>query len=857
MPIIKGKGQSIAPHRGIVYDLRLLHGRTFGLNNPNNRAFLLTQLLTLGATGSAGAFFSQLRYEVPGGAAIGPAYRHHAIIIIDLKVSRSYHNKPYFPGLAKEVLEIQDCQNHLRNGNPMIYARLDDTIDIKANPALFGAKRKPYLVSISSNSKGHLTSFRRDPQGTLSQEKLSYKPFLWLSNLDLIKKLRHLSLETRKLKGNNHYKFLVEADSWSTLRAVSDRLYQESGLPSSHPNSPQLFIGDPITNYLIASGHTYFNKLEFEEPHILFIKTYFQNSSTSLDRLSDPQLSAIALKPGFKANPILISSTDEREILWRLTDQINLYDPDIICGHSLFKLDLEIISKRASALRVKLNWGRASEPIYSRKTRTQVAEKLLEYQRFSISGRELCDLWLLAILHDVSAREMLSFEFVDVANYFHLASGNSQDELYPRASLDLNALAGLYSILAHPYFLQAQMFPLSYEDVMRRGNATRIDHLFLREYYRLDQSIPQKPEAQSFAGGLTSIEHQGCAYGIYHCDVASLYPSLILAHNLSPEKDELNIFKSALLSLRNFRLQAKNNYRMATLEKERQFFGSLQTTFKILINSFYGYLGFAQGHFADYQKAAEVTLQGRELLTKMIASLKAMGAKILEVDTDGVYFVPSRRLLHNQWLEALNKEFPQEVNIEFDGRYRAMYCHKMKNYALLEDDGSLILRGSGLRSRATEPYLRAFLEDLIKQALTSGLGEEDAIFLDYEHRLKAGAFSVQELAKTETLIDSPSAYARKISTSSRNRAAVYEIALNSSNDYRAGDSISYYVSGDKATVTVYDHCRPIESFNPDWPDINWKYYIKKLKEAYKKFLPILQKEPIYCEVAYQELPAPA
>jgi len=49
-----------------------------------------------------------------------------------------------------------------------------------------------------------------------------------------------------------------------------------------------------------------------------------------------------------------------------------------------------------------------------------------------------------------------------------------------------------------------------------------------------------------------------------------------------------------LTDLRTFRLQAKADMR-AQKPAEQQHFHALQNTFKILINSFYGYLGFARG----------------------------------------------------------------------------------------------------------------------------------------------------------------------------------------------------------------------------------------------------------------------
>src|SRR5207249_11503553 len=107
-----------------------------------------------------------------------------------------------------------------------------------------------------------------------------------------------------------------------------------------------------------------------------------------------------------------------------------------------------------------------------------------------------------------------------------------------------------------------------------------------------------------------------------------------------PATDRLQIFRHLLTDLRTFRLEAKAQMRTAKNPRQQRYFHALQNTFKILINSFYGYLGFAQGHFADFDAAARVTQVGRELLQKMIGWLTERGAQVIEVDTDGIYFVP-------------------------------------------------------------------------------------------------------------------------------------------------------------------------------------------------------------------------
>jgi len=132
-----------------------------------------------------------------------------------------------------------------------------------------------------------------------------------------------------------------------------------------------------------------------------------------------------------------------------------------------------------------------------------------------------------------------------------------------------------------------------------RGNATKIDALLLREYHRQAHSVPDLPVPRPFAGGYTDIFFTGVAKNVQHCDVASLYPSVMLQFDCLPVADQLGLFRHLLSDLRQFRLEAKARMRAAPVG-ERAGLNALQSTFKILINSFYGYLGFAQAHFADF-----------------------------------------------------------------------------------------------------------------------------------------------------------------------------------------------------------------------------------------------------------------
>ena len=41
--------------------------------------------------------------------------------------------------------------------------------------------------------------------------------------------------------------------------------------------------------------------------------------------------------------------------------------------------------------------------------------------------------------------------------------------------------------------------------------------------------------------------------------------------------------------------------------------------------------------------------------------------------------------------EEFQKSLPEGIDIEFDGEYVSMYSYKMKNYALLDADGEMVI----------------------------------------------------------------------------------------------------------------------------------------------------------------------
>ena len=714
-------------------------------------------------------------------------------------------------------------------------------MEFEKNTMLFGGDPTPRIVAIELGETGTVIVYRREKDGSTIADVEPFHPFVWADS-DVV----DLGIETEKLRGDLKYGWLITVDSWKELIALRNGL----------KNSRRDFFAftDPVQHYLTATGRTLFKDLPFEELKRMQIEVL---SVAGIDEPGDKEhVMSIALSDNTGWEELLIVDPKDIEqselgALKRLTSLVKERDPDVIEGHNLFRFDLPYLVARSKKGKTKLDWGRSDGFLRSRPSRLQIAEKTIDYPKFTVGGRHFVDTFLLAQFYDVGMRSLAGFERTDVAGHFDLCDNDEisaltgkelqraymddTDTFHRRALCGVRETRALSDLLSPSYFIQAQIFPYNYQDVIVRGNATRINALFLREYFRQRHSIPELPMARAFEGGYTDIFFTGVARNVWHCDITSLYPSVILQFDCFPATDQLQIFRHLITDVRAFRLEAKAEMRAEKDPARQHHLQALQNTFKILLNSFYGYLGFAQGHFADFDAAARVTQIGRDLLKKMIDWLGEHGAQVIEVDTDGIYFVPPVKVAIDELRDDLAKKLPEGIEVEFDEQLEAMFSYKAKNYALLTKDGDVIIKGGALKSRGLEKFQRVFLEEMIKLIMQ---GKPEAIVdlrNEFERKIRNREWKIDMLIKTDTLQDSLDKYRAKIASSARNRAAAYELALASGRNYKPGDQISYYIKATPKKVPAYEAAKPASEFDPENRDENVDYYVAKLDELMKKF----------------------
>jgi DNA polymerase elongation subunit (family B) len=578
----------------------------------------------------------------------------------------------------------------------------------------------------------------------------------------------------------------------------------------------------------------------------------------------EDRIMAIGLRVGGRNRLLLAEAmTDaaERKLLQDFTMALSEADPDVIEGHNLFKFDLDYLRQRSRRYKLPCAWGRYGQKAAFRSSKLKVAERWIDFTRCDLPGRAVVDTYLLVQLYDITTREMTSYGLKDVAVYFGITDEASERTYIPGGEIqrvfaedrarfcayledDLRETQGLADQLLPTYFEQARTFPTLLQEATLRGATSKIDLLFLEEYYHARQACPTPPEVMPFEGGYTRSFQEGVFRHVLHFDVASLYPSLLLGIGRNPRNDTLGVFVPLLRRLREYRLKYKALAREAPTTEERAEAQARQTSFKILINSFYGYLGFSGARFGDGELAAEVTRRGRELLQALIDEFGKHGCTILEADTDGIYLSSAKYFEEPEALLGLVEPIlPAGIELEYDGRYASMFCYKAKNYALY-DGKKITLRGSALRSRGIEPFLKKLSDQLIKFLLGASAESPLAQWEDYRARLPTRDVPVAELAKSETLSQSPDTYGRLMAEGGKPRRAAAEVALQLTPRPRMGERVSYYITARmKGRTSDWQRARPLALYDAMNAPYDPDYYQEKLNDWLERYGGFLGDKP--------------
>ena len=733
------------------------------------------------------------------------------------------------------------------------------------DPVLYGQSALQRIVAIQLLNESTIRLYSRgngDAAAPAAAEtRVTYSdteffPFFFLSSPTLIDGFPR-KFWMKELAGSNFFRFLAAfqrwTDLWDAVRFVLQKYNRTALKRASHYSEiePLFLKPDPLTQYLLQSGVTLFKGMTFDELRRLQIRfaTHAKTGKRSDPRKTEDRILAATLtdNSGWEAT-FDGRKLSEPEILRGLATAIADRDPDIIESHDLFDHVLPYLMHRAELHSLELSFGRDGSVLRSYSPRGNPLESPSDNAIYEIAGRHLLDTKSLAHSYVSSKRPFEQFGLRYLIQQLNLpASHHGSTETPPdhsepattRLRLDCIDIGALSNHLAPSYFFQSSMVPLSFDALLRAGSAAKIELMMLRDYVRQKHSVPKTQVGTQHTGGYTDIFVTGILPHVLSADIESLYPSIMLTQNIKPATDELGTFKLLLHALTISRLDAKRRMRAAENERERQALDAFQTSLKILINSFYGYLGYARGLFNDYEQADRVTTVGQELLRSIIHEVEMHNGRVIEADTDGLFFIPPDNVRgesqEEQFIERLSSSLPAGINLVPAGRYKKMVSYRKKNYALLDYSDRLTIKGSSLISKSLERFAKEYIRLCINCLLQEDIKGLHTLYVTMAQDIANHRWDVLDFCRTETIRDSPETYEADVRDEKRKPAVAYEVARRSGLVVKEGDRVSYYVTGTHAGVRLLDNSRLAEEWQPNFPDENTAYYIERLNECSRKF----------------------
>ncbi len=725
------------------------------------------------------------------------------------------------------------------------------------NEYLFGWDALPGIVSVWASRDGRAIVWRREGERIVRFQE-TFRPWLFATSLD---DLAHLGaaltisaadwntdtslISYRVLDGaDGSYRYLISARDGrflerELLKGASQRL--EHRVNSLNELSDTYYQVGPVEQYLMQTGRVYFRGLNYEDLHRL----QFDLETTSLDpHRGRIFLIAIRDSRGFATTVEASRAEDEAKMILALCQLVRQRDPDIIENHNLFSFDLQFLEYRAEALGIPLRLGRSGGPerMERRFETLAIGPEARRRVRYSVAGRELIDTLDAVRRYDFVVRDLPSYGLKDVARYFHIATedrvyiegakifetyGRDPDMVRHYALDDVQEVDGLSRRLLGASFALARMAPRRYERLASAGPAMGIlEPMLVRAYLRAGVALPrQATESDSthgpHEGGAVYLFATGIAEHVVKADVASLYPSLMRSFRLGPDCDQLGVLLGILDRLTDLRLAHKAAARAAVPGSlEANMHDATQAAMKILINAAYGYMGAgSMALFADIHAADEVTRRGREVLTQVLDALKQRGMALIEADTDGVYFaVPAHWTedQERQLVAEIGAELPAGIRLEYEGRYRAMFSHEVKNYALLTYDDQLIVHGVALRSSRAEPFGERFLHQALFCTMTGDVVGARNAFLETVGALRQRKFLASDVAARVRLSKSPETYQN---TRTGHMEQAYEALLAARRTkWTPGERVRFYRASGGASVWIPDESEDISFGEADSPE---------------------------------------
>ncbi len=738
------------------------------------------------------------------------------------------------------------------------------------------------IVGIHAEGPAAVRLYVRSAGGEVTTETAAVHPFFFVTDAALLTGFPRSRFRVQRLAGEGAYRDVVVFPDRGAQFDALRHIERATGTEAARP-ADVYQVGGLEQQYLMQTGRTLFTGMAFDDLRRLQLDIeVVAHGGFPQAEVAEHRIVLVALSDSTGWQHLVgAPGMDEAEILRETVRIVTERDPDVIEGHNLYGFDLPYLTIRCQRHGVAFALGRDGSAPRTFPSSIRFAERQIDYEAVEIAGRHVVDTMFLVMSFDVFKRDLPNYTLKGVARYFGFAPEGrtyvpgdqiaavwetDPARIMDYALDDVTETERIARHLSGSTFYLTQMVPMPYGVVARTGPAAKIEALFVRAYLRARHSLPRAQWGSQHVGGYTDVFVTGVVGPIVYADVESLYPSIMLQYGIQPEGDALGLFPRLLRTLTDLRLDTKAAARTTADAHERGELDARQNAYKNIINSFYGNLGFQFALFNDFAEADRVAATGQQLLRQIMAAVREAGGLVVEVDTDGVLFVPPPHVRgevqERAFVAALSAGMPHGIRIGFDGRYRTMLSYKKKNYALLGYDGTLQFKGSSLVSRSSERFGRAFVRQATRLLLDvadrgpAAIADLHRLYLDTRARIVAHDWSfadgagVESFQRVETLKMALEDYEREVAEDGRTRSAAYAVAAREAartgRPIRRGERVAFYIAEPRAAAggatgtRVFELARHAALWDPAAPDESTAFYLDRLDQLTLRFSPFFE-----------------
>jgi len=501
---------------------------------------------------------------------------------------------------------------------------------------------------------------------------------------------------------------------------------------------------------------------------------------------------------------------NEKEMIIKFTEIVKDYDPDIVYGYNSTNFDIPYLKARSDKLGCKFELGRWKSNY--RKIRKGMISGL------AINGRIHIDLYpmmrfmgilgiikskrytLEAVSNELGGKKKKEFKRKEIWKIWDSNDSTELEELAEYSLIDSEATYGVGKKTIDLFIELSKLIGLTLFETTLSTSGQLVEFLLMRESVKRKMIIPPKPIDSTIKerlnnpieGAFVKLPSPGIYENIVVLDFRGLYPSIIISYNIDPytitngededafispmgwrfRKKPAGLIPSVLKILVDERVKIKRklktldkNSKEYTVEKARS------NSYKIISNSFYGYLGYARSRWYNRKCAESVTSWGRKHIQDAIMKAEKSGFKVIYGDTDSTFLLMNKKSKKDvlDFLNSINKSLPEDMELELEGFYpTGVFVGKRtdggkkgakKKYAMLMDDGSIKIRGFELVRRDWSPIARYTQKRILEVILKEKDKEKAArIVRDVIARLKSGKVPMEELVVYTQIKKDPKDY---------------------------------------------------------------------------------------------------